>query len=147
MIPAIPTSKAYCHFFLFLTLHMASSSSSKTAETNEVSRVLITGVSGYIGAHVARACLDAGFRVRGTTRSLKNAEKVEALRNIAPGAAHSIELVEIDLLDANAWTEAVKGCSHILHVASPLDRHMKEAEIVNVAVTVSALLPLALPSL
>ena len=31
--------------------------------------VLVTGVSGFIGAHVAKSALAAGFAVKGTVRS------------------------------------------------------------------------------
>jgi nucleoside-diphosphate-sugar epimerase len=40
--------------------------------------VLITGVSGYLGSHVALVFLkDGGFNVRGTVRDTKNANKIE----------------------------------------------------------------------
>lgn len=129
--------------------------------------VLVTGVSGYIGAHIAQQLLRAGYRcvygcgcgvlcrrsdcsrqlppcvilwyrVRGTTRSLKNTTKVTALRGLCPEAKHPIELVrgcvvlwrpalrltpshqvELDLLDADSWTSAVKGCTYVQHIASP----------------------------
>ena len=43
--------------------------------------VLITGVSGYLGSHVALVFLkDGGFNVRGTVRDTKNAKKIEPLR-------------------------------------------------------------------
>ena len=40
--------------------------------------VLVTGISGFLGGHVALALLDAGFRVRGSVRDLKRADKVRA---------------------------------------------------------------------
>jgi len=40
--------------------------------------VTITGISGYIGAHVALACLeDGGFKVRGTVRNKDDPAKLE----------------------------------------------------------------------
>jgi nucleoside-diphosphate-sugar epimerase len=42
--------------------------------------VLITGVSGYLGSHVALVFLkDGGFTVRGTVRDCSNAKKIEPL--------------------------------------------------------------------
>lgn len=38
--------------------------------------VLVTGASGYVASHVVHNLLKAGYRVRGTVRSLKNAAKV-----------------------------------------------------------------------
>jgi dihydroflavonol-4-reductase len=81
--------------------------------------VLVTGVSGFIGSWVAYAALKAGYRVRGTVRSLKNEAKVHHLRDLCPGSKHSIELVEADLTSDSGWDEAVAGCHYILHVASP----------------------------
>ena len=43
--------------------------------------VTITGISGYVGSQVCLSFLKNGsFRVRGTVRSLKNADKIEPLR-------------------------------------------------------------------
>ena len=42
--------------------------------------VLVTGASGYVATHVAQQLLEAGHRVRGTVRSLKNEEKIKPLR-------------------------------------------------------------------
>lgn len=33
--------------------------------------VLLTGISGFIGLHIAKQLLDQGFHVRGSIRSLK----------------------------------------------------------------------------
>ena len=41
--------------------------------------VLITGVSGYIGCHVARVFVeDGGFEVRGTVRNLEKIPMIKA---------------------------------------------------------------------
>jgi nucleoside-diphosphate-sugar epimerase len=40
------------------------------------STVLVTGVNGYIGSHVADQLLLAGYRVRGTTREASKAAKL-----------------------------------------------------------------------
>jgi len=76
--------------------------------------VLVTGISGYVASHVADQLLKAGYKVRGTVRSLKNEAKVKPLR-----ALGDIELVEADLLDASCWKDIVKDCHVVMHVASP----------------------------
>lgn len=40
-------------------------------EESKAELVLVTGISGYIGAEVAYQLLEKGYRVRGTVRSLK----------------------------------------------------------------------------
>jgi nucleoside-diphosphate-sugar epimerase len=82
-------------------------------------RVLVTGVSGFLGAHCAQQLLAAGYRVRGTVRSLKDERKVAHVRALKSPDGSGVELVEADLLSAACWVAAVSGCEYVLHVASP----------------------------
>lgn len=81
--------------------------------------VLVTGLSGFIGSHIAKRLLDQGYAVRGTVRNkAKGARIVDALA--ADGADVSqLDLVEADLGKDAGWAEAVDGCRFIQHVASP----------------------------
>jgi len=81
--------------------------------------VLLTGISGFIGSHVAHKLLDGGYAVRGTVRNMTKGENVvEALQ--AQGADVSkLELVEADLGADMGWSDAVKDCRYIQHIASP----------------------------
>jgi dihydroflavonol-4-reductase len=81
--------------------------------------VLVTGISGYIGVHCAAAALRAGYRVRGSVRSLS---KEQAVRDALVGAAvdtDKLEFVELDLTVDEGWQAAAEGCTYVLHVASP----------------------------
>ncbi|KAK7479000.1 hypothetical protein BaRGS_00029761, partial [Batillaria attramentaria] len=82
-------------------------------------KVLVTGASGYIASHVVKLLQEAGHQVRGTVRSVKNTDKVKHLYNLCPNAAHKLELVEADLMDAESWPQAVNGMTYVIHVASP----------------------------
>ncbi|MBT8470690.1 MAG: aldehyde reductase [Deltaproteobacteria bacterium] len=80
--------------------------------------VLITGISGFIANHCAVELLNAGYRVRGTLRSLGRAEQVKD--TLAKHAdATNLGLAEADLESDAGWDEALAGCAHVLHVASP----------------------------
>lgn len=71
--------------------------------------ILVTGVSGFLGAAVARRFADAGWRVRGLVRA--TSARVN-LRDF-PG-----ELVEGDMRDTAAVTRALAGASGLAHVAA-----------------------------
>jgi nucleoside-diphosphate-sugar epimerase len=83
-------------------------------------RVLVTGGSGFVGAHCIIQLLDAGYRVRTTVRTLTRAGDVRALVT-AGGAsgAEAIEFVAVDLTSDDGWAEAMADCTFVLHVASP----------------------------
>ncbi|UVK45988.1 aldehyde reductase [Mesorhizobium sp. AR07] len=82
--------------------------------------VLVTGGSGFLGAHCILELLKAGYRVRTTVRSSKREADVLAMLK-AGGAAPGAELsfAVADLMADAGWSEAVTGCDYVLHVASP----------------------------
>jgi dihydroflavonol-4-reductase len=91
-------------------------------------RVLVTGISGYIGQHCAAELLRQGYEVVGTVRSRSKAESTKAaLARVAP--VDRLSFAEADLLSDAGWKEAMKGCAYVLHVASPF--RLKEPEDEN----------------
>ena len=66
--------------------------------------MLVSGASGFLGTHVVKALLEAGYAVRGTVRVLDNDTKVKPLK--ALGAQHAegqLSLVEADLTKPDTW--------------------------------------------
>jgi dihydroflavonol-4-reductase len=97
--------------------------------------VLLTGISGFIAKHCAVELLNAGYGVRGTVRSLQRSAAVqETIGRHAPVAR--LEFAEADLESDKGWTEAISGCTHVLHVASPFPtaQPRDEQELIRPAV-------------
>src|SRR3954463_11649582 len=76
--------------------------------------VLVTGGSGFIGAHCIRRLHEDGYRVRTTVRSLGREAEVRKLAGDGP-----LEVVAAALEADAGGPEAVAGCEYVLHVASP----------------------------
>ncbi|NDC74333.1 aldehyde reductase [bacterium] len=98
-------------------------------------RVLITGVTGYIGQHCAAELLKQGYEVVGTIRSRVKAEATRAaLAKVAQ--VDRLSFVEADLLSDAGWDQAMKGCTFVMHVASPfiLAEPKDENELIKPAV-------------
>ena len=90
-------------------------------------KVLVTGGSGYIGLHCISQLLKEGFSVRTSLRSMDRKKEIqEALSGLIKNN-ESLEFCELDLMRDEGWDDAVKGCSYVLHVASPVyDKNMKD---------------------
>jgi len=86
-----------------------------------MSKVLVTGGSGFIGSHCLLQLLAAGHEVRTSVRSLKREADVRAM--LAQGgcadAGVQLSFVAADLESDAGWPEAVASCDYVLHVASP----------------------------
>lgn len=80
--------------------------------------VLVTGATGYIGSHVVEELLAAGYKVRGTSRTTDKAAYLTNLMDKKFGKGN-LEIVEVpDMIADDAYTDAVKGVSGIVHLAS-----------------------------
>lgn len=79
--------------------------------------VLVTGAAGFIGSHVVERLLLQGHQVRATAR---NTESASFLKTFTVGKGSSLEIVEMDLLDAQSVDAAVAGCTEIIHCAAVL---------------------------
>ncbi|KAF7885284.1 uncharacterized protein EAF01_011349 [Botrytis porri] len=84
------------------------------------STVLVTGINGYIGSHVADQLLKAGYRVRGTTRDASKMKNLLDLWEEQYGKIRVEVAVVPNMADDGAFDEAVKGVTGIVHVASNL---------------------------
>jgi nucleoside-diphosphate-sugar epimerase len=81
--------------------------------------VLVTGGSGYLGGWCVVELLRRGHEVRTTVRDLVREAEVRAAVATQVDAGDRLTVLAADLLEDAGWADAVSGCGHVLHVASP----------------------------
>lgn len=87
------------------------------------SKLLITGVNGYLGLHMVIQGLKKGYAIRGTVRSQDKAnECLSNLKRLLPEQhLRNFEMAIVDLAEPAGWDQAIKGCDAIMHLACPLE--------------------------
>src|SRR3954462_6335780 len=82
--------------------------------------VLVTGGTGFVGGWCVAELLRRGHHVRTTVRNVAREPAVRAtVERAGVDAGDRLTVVAADLGADDGWTDAVAGCSHVLHVASP----------------------------
>jgi nucleoside-diphosphate-sugar epimerase len=83
--------------------------------------VLVTGGTGFVGAHIILQLLQKGYNVKTTLRSLNSKSKVmDTLKSNGITTFDNLAFVEADLSKDDHWDEAMNGCDYVLSVASPV---------------------------
>jgi nucleoside-diphosphate-sugar epimerase len=84
-------------------------------------KFLLTGASGFIGAHLCRHLLTAGHTVRAACSA---PERADALRALASHANHALELVGVERSCVNpaVWRAACQGVEVVFHLAGRAHR-------------------------
>ncbi len=95
-----------------------------------MARVLVTGGTGFIGAHCLIQLLAHGHETRTTVRDLGREKDVRGmLRQGGVGeVGERLAFVRADLNADVGWAEAVAGCDYVFHVASPFPSALPKDE-------------------
>lgn len=98
-------------------------------------RVLLTGVSGFLGLHTAIQLLEKGYTVIGTLRNFERAGIIKAIVEKHTSNAQNISFVEADLKSTDVWFQLTENIDFIQHIASPFPRVLpkKEEELIEPA--------------
>ena len=88
-----------------------------------MTKVLLTGSSGYIGKHITLRLLTEGYEVRASVRSKAKADEVRAamVAHLPAGfdVGGKLTFVELDLESDDGWAAAIGGVDVLIHSASP----------------------------
>jgi len=77
---------------------------------------LVTGGSGYIAGFLIRQLIANGWTVNTTVRSLRREPEVRGWLDVDDDR---LRFFAADLENDVGWADAMAGCSHVAHVASP----------------------------
>lgn len=83
--------------------------------------VLVTGGTGFVGLRIILQLLQKGYNVKTTIRSLKSKDSIiETLKANGITAFDNLSFIETALEKDDNWAEAMKDCTYVLSVASPV---------------------------
>ncbi|OAY63713.1 Dihydroflavonol-4-reductase [Ananas comosus] len=105
----------------------------------EEGAVVVTGASGYVGTWLVVKLLQAGYTVRATVRDPSNIVKTKPLLDL-PGAGDRLSIWKADLQDEGSFVDAIRGCTGVFHVATPMDFESKDPENEVIKPTINGLL-------
>ncbi|KAM5564938.1 bifunctional dihydroflavonol 4-reductase/flavanone 4-reductase [Rosa sericea] len=106
---------------------------------SESETVCVTGASGFVGSWLVMRLLERGYTVRATVRDPANTKKVKHLLDLPKAATH-LTLWKADLAEEGSFDEAIKGCTGVFHVATPMDFESKDPENEVIRPTINGVL-------
>lgn len=87
-------------------------------------KVLLTGVTGFLGSHTTIQLLEKGYNVIGTLRNIERADSIKKIINRHTKNIDNLTIVEANLNDQDIWLEISQDVDFIQHIASPFPREL-----------------------
>ncbi len=105
-----------------------------TANSN--TKVLLTGITGFLGGHIALTLLNEGFNVCGSMRDLSREESVRTMLAEHGADVSRLTCIQLDLSQDAGWDQAAADADYLIHVASPFVTAMPrdKSELISPAV-------------
>ena len=91
-------------------------------------RILLTGVTGFLGSHTAIQLLNKGYEVVGTLRSKDRINSIRETIGKHTANINNLTFAEADLNDTKVWFELTKNVDYVQHIASPFPRNLPKHE-------------------
>ncbi|MFN3749672.1 MAG: NAD-dependent epimerase/dehydratase family protein, partial [Sphingorhabdus sp.] len=80
-------------------------------------QVFVSGGSGYIAGFLIKQLIAEGWMVHTSIRNLAREAEVRGWLGVDNS---KLKFFAADLMSDDGWAEAMAGCTHVAHVASPL---------------------------
>lgn len=83
--------------------------------------VLVTGATGFLGAHITLELIQSGYHVKGAFRSPASQEKAKQIFGYFDTGTELFERiawVEVDMLDYSSVLAAMQGVQYVVHAAA-----------------------------
>ncbi|CAN1308208.1 Vestitone reductase [Linum perenne] len=96
------------------------------AEVAASKTLCVTGGTSFIGSWLIKALLHRGYSVHATIRPHHQPSDITFLTDL-PGAKQRLKTFHADLNNPETYSAAIRGCSGVYHVATPMDFERKES--------------------
>lgn len=91
-------------------------------------KVLLTGITGFVGSHTAIQLLENGYQVIGTLRDMKRANSIKKIIAQHTSQTDNLSFVEANIQDEHIWQKLMVGIDYVQHIASPFPKIMPKDE-------------------
>ena len=88
-------------------------------------QIFVSGGSGFIAGFLIRQLIAEGWQVNTSIRNLAREADVRGWLNVDNS---KLKFFAADLMSDDGWAEAMAGCSHVAHVASPIPSNAPKHE-------------------